>query len=133
MTTETPPSDGDLSRATPSPRTLVARAIARRCPICGDTRIWKDWFSLRDACPNCGYVFIRESGYFLGALALNLIVAELLTMIVLTWLLIGTAWEWWEIELLVLPMAVILPLIFFPYARGLWMALDLAVHPPNQR
>lgn len=101
--------------------------------MCGHHDIWKGWFSLRDECPNCGYVFLRESGYFLGAYALNLIIAEFITMIVLTYLLIGTDWEWWQIELVVLPMAVGLPLLFFPYARGLWMALDLALHPRNQR
>ena len=133
MTTQPPSANGDLSRPVPTPRVLIARALARQCPICGDKRIWTGWFGLRDACPTCGYIFIRESGYFLGAYALNLIAAELITMIVLTWLLIGTGWEWWEIELVVLPMAVILPLLFFPYARGLWMALDLVVHPNNQR
>ena len=101
--------------------------------MCGHSQIWKGWFSLHDECPKCHYVFLRESGYFLGAYALNLIIAEFITMIVLTYLLIGTGWEWWQIELVVLPLAVGLPLLFFPYARGLWMALDLAFHPRNQR
>ena len=91
MTVPPPTTGGNSPLLAPAPRTLVARAFARRCPICGDDRIWKGWFNLRDACPNCDYVFIRESGYFLGALALNLIVAELITMIVLTYLLIGTS------------------------------------------
>jgi hypothetical protein len=88
---------------------------------------------MKDECPNCGYVFAREHGYFLGGYALNLIVAEGITMICLIALLIWTDWEWWVIELVVVPTAIALPILFLPYARGLWMALDLTLHPRNQR
>ena len=89
--------------------------------------------TLVDSCPNCGYVFRREGGYFLGAYALNLVVAEFIAMFVLVALLVWTAWEWWEIELVVLPLAIGLPILFFPFSRGLWMALDLTFTPKNQR
>jgi uncharacterized protein (DUF983 family) len=125
--------ESDVDRPVPPAPALVGHALRRRCPICGERSIWKGWFSLKDACPNCGYVFLRESGYFLGAYALNLIIAELITMVVLVWLLVRTDWEWWVIELIVIPMAIGLPLLLFPYARGLWMALDLTFHPRNQR
>jgi uncharacterized protein (DUF983 family) len=121
-------------RSTASIPTLIARAFKRQCPVCGRNGIWKSWITLKDSCPNCGYPFTRgEGGYFLGAYALNLIVAEFITMIVLTFLLIRTDWEWWEIELVVIPLAIGLPLVFFPYSRGLWMALDLTFTPKNQR
>jgi uncharacterized protein (DUF983 family) len=128
-----PRSKSNAGRSVPPPSTRIGRAFRRQCPVCGEPSIWKGWFALRDACPNCGYVFLRESGYFLGAYALNLIIAELITMAVLTWLLVRTDWEWWAVELVVIPMAIGLPLLLFPYARGLWMALDLTFHPRNQR
>jgi hypothetical protein len=31
---------------------------------------------------------------------------------------------------LILALAVIFPVLLFPYSRGIWMALDLALHPP---
>jgi uncharacterized protein (DUF983 family) len=127
----------EANRTTPAaPRsipTLVARALKRQCPICGHREIWRNYLSLKDECPNCGYVFAREHGYFLGAYALNLIVAEFIAMAVLIALLIWTDWEWWVIEIIVIPLAIALPFVFFPFSRGLWMALDLVFHPENQR
>ncbi|HEX3304486.1 MAG TPA: DUF983 domain-containing protein [Thermomicrobiales bacterium] len=120
-------------RSTASIPTLIGRAFRRQCPVCGYHPIWKGWMTLVDSCPNCGYVFRREGGYFLGAYALNLIVAEFIAMFVLVALLVWTAWEWWEIELVVLPLAIGLPILFFPFSRGLWMALDLTFTPKNQR
>ena len=120
-------------QSTSSIPTLIGRALKRQCPVCGYHPIWTGWMTLVDSCPNCGYVFRREGGYFLGGYALNLVVAEFIAMFVLVALLVWTAWEWWEIELVVLPLAIGLPILFFPFSRGLWMALDLTFTPKNQR
>ena len=133
MSEQRDPAISDTGRPVPPPPTLIARAFKRQCPMCGQSGVWTGWWTLRDSCPNCGYVFRREGGYFLGAYALNLVFAELVTMVILTYLLIWTDWEWWEIELVVIPLAIGLPIIFFPISRGLWMALDLILHPKNQR
>lgn len=117
----------------PSLRTLLGRAIRRQCPACGSNGIYQGWISIKNECPACGYLFVRESGYFLGALAVNIIVSELISMMVLVALLIWTDLEWWKVELIVLPLALGLPFLFIPFARGLWMALDLRVQPQNQR
>jgi uncharacterized protein (DUF983 family) len=117
----------------PALGTLLKRAARRQCPNCGGSGIYNGWISIKDECPTCGYVFVRESGYFLGALAINIVVAELLSMIILVALLIWTAWTWWQVELVVLPLALGLPFLFIPFARGLWMALDLRIQPRNQR
>ena len=55
-------------QSTASIPTLIGRAFKRQCPVCGYHPIWKGWMTLVDSCPNCGYVFRREGGYFLGAL-----------------------------------------------------------------
>jgi hypothetical protein len=36
----------------------------------------------------------------------------------------------WQ-ELIAVAIVVALPILFFPYARGIWMALDLTLHPPR--
>ena len=112
-------------------KTLIGRGLRRQCPVCGYGDIWKSYLTIKDECPNCGYVFSRESGYFLGAYALNLIVAEAIAMAVLVVLLVRTDWEWWVIELIVIPMAIALPALFFPFSRSLWMALDLVFNPQS--
>ena len=129
-----PHPDYETSDLRVPPRLLVRRAFRRQCPICGSSDAWTGWWSLSERCPVCGYQFTRqEGGYFLGAMAINLISTEWITMLVLIGLLIGTSWNWWQIELLVVPIAIVLPLLAFPFARGLWMALDLTLTPKNQR
>jgi uncharacterized protein (DUF983 family) len=128
-----PPVHPQYVHVTTSIPTLIGRALKRQCPVCGFRDIWKSYMTLKDHCPNCGYEFRREGGYFLGGYALNLIVAEFIAMGVLVALLVWTDWEWWEIELVALPLAIGLPILFFPYSRSLWMALDLTFTRRNQR
>jgi uncharacterized protein (DUF983 family) len=124
----------DLPRAGwPRLRRLLARGFRRQCPECGAGGIFSNWLTLARSCPRCAYVFEREHGYFLGAYAINLIVAEFLTVGVLVALLVWTALSWLALEAIVIPMAIGLPLLFFPYARTLWMTLDLMLTPRNQR
>jgi uncharacterized protein (DUF983 family) len=112
----------------------LLRALRRRCPYCGASGIFRDYFSLREECPRCGVHFEREEGYFLGAYALNLIVAELLGLGIAIVLLFRTRlgrldliWQ----ELIAVALAVVFPILFFPYSREIWMAMDLTFHPPG--
>ncbi len=84
-------------------RTLLKRGLLLQCPYCGQGGIIKYPFWIKDCCPKCGYRFAPESGYFVGGYALNLVGAEI----------IGAA--------------ILLPILFFPWSRTLWMALDLTI------
>lgn len=113
----------------PRARTLAGRAVRLRCPFCGGNGIWRSWLTIRDACPRCGTRFAREHGYFLGSMLVNLVVAEFLTVAVIVALFVFTDLSWIWMELIVLPMALGLPLLFWPFARTLWIAVDLLVSP----
>jgi len=84
--------------------------------------------SLKPACPTCGAHFEREDGYFLGAYALNLIVAEMIGLGGALYLLFATDLRHlpigWQMVLAGL-LAGLLPILFFPFSRTLWIALDL--------
>lgn len=86
-----------------------------------------------ERCPRCGYEFAREGGYFLGAYALNLIVAEFIPVGVMTALLIWSDLSWIVLEAVLVPLAIGLPFLLYPFARTFWMALDLTFQPINQR
>jgi uncharacterized protein (DUF983 family) len=113
----------------PRLRTLVKRAALRRCPYCGARHIFSKWFILRETCPRCGTTFVREDGYFLGGYALNLIVAEFIGLAVVLYILFQVDLSLWEREVIAVGAAVALPMIFFPYSRTFWMALDLMLNP----
>ena len=115
-------------------RLLAGRALTRRCPYCGGAHIFDGYWSLKERCPTCGTSFAREDGYFLGAYALNLIVAETLGLGLALYLIFGTRLSrlplLWQ-EALAISLAVALPIVFFPFSRTTWMALDLLVDPPK--
>ncbi len=120
----------------PGGRFLVGllRALTRSCPYCGSPGIFKDYFTLRDQCPTCGVTFEREEGYFLGGYAVNIVVAEFLALAIALVAILMTdlrhAEVIWQVFVAV-ALAALLPILFFPYSRGAWMALDLAFHPPG--
>jgi uncharacterized protein (DUF983 family) len=137
------PSDSAGSPATVPPlpastgerlRLTLWRAIRRRCPYCGAGGIFRNYFELREACPACHTRFEREEGYFLGAYALNLIVAEFLGLGLAIWLLFRTRLQHLDLiwqEAIAIGLAVLLPIVFFPYSRLFWIVMDLTFHPPR--
>ena len=46
--------------------TLVGRALALRCPRCGMGPIFDSRFRMRISCPECGVVFWKSEGEWLG-------------------------------------------------------------------
>jgi uncharacterized protein (DUF983 family) len=106
-------------------RTLVGRAFRRVCPYCGQSKLFKRWFNMNDQCPHCGVVYNREDGYFLGAFAMNLLIAEFLGIGAVIIILIRSSLSIIEQEVIAVGVAILLPLLFYPFSRTLWMALDL--------
>lgn len=113
------------------PSILFWRALLLRCPACAGGPLFSSWFTLRPNCPGCGLRLEREEGYYTGAMALNLIVAELLWLAIFVGILVATwptpPWTmlmWGSILLMVL-----LPILFFPHSRTVWLAFDLLFRP----
>jgi len=126
-----PSHAADLPVERRRPGVLFGRALRRRCPHCGAKGIFTNWMALRERCPNCRLQFEREEGYFLGAYAINLVVAELLGFGIVILLLIRGELSVLQLQILGVVLAVGLPFLFYPYSRTIWMAIDLVVHPPR--
>ena len=113
----------------------MRRAITRRCPYCGSPGVYESYFALRQRCPRCGVRFEREEGYFLGAYALNLIVAEFLGLGLAIFLIFRTDLRHlsliWQ-ELIAVALAIAFPVALFPFSRTVWIAMDLLFHPPTR-
>jgi uncharacterized protein (DUF983 family) len=112
----------------------MGRALTRRCPYCGSPNIYESYFALREQCPRCGIHFEREEGYFLGAYALNLITAEFVGLGLAIILIFKTDLQHlsliWQ-EAIAVALAIAFPVIFFPFSRTVWIAMDLIFHPPG--
>lgn len=110
---------------------VFSRALRRRCPYCGGSGIFRGWWTLRDNCPHCRASYNREEGYFLGAYAINLLVAEFLGLGLVVAMLIWSGFSTLTMQITAVVVAIGLPLLFFPYSRTCWIALDLVLHPPS--
>ena len=86
---------------------------------------------MKDHCPACGHRFEREPGYWVGAVIFNTIIAIGSIFLPFGILLIFTWPEvpWTLLTIVTLASAALVPTVLYPYARTLWMAYDLYVHP----
>jgi uncharacterized protein (DUF983 family) len=117
----------------PTLGTLVTRALRLRCPRCGATGIWQSWFRMKHACPTCGQVFERGEShdFFIGAYLINLVVAESTAVVVaaVMWIALGSRVSFNVLWGASMALAVIMPVIFYPFSRELWLAFDLHFRP----
>ncbi len=92
---------------------------------------------MKERCPRCDYRFEREEGFFLGAYTVNLVIAEgvlLLLAIVPLIALLATRPEVsiWPFLGIGLVAAIVTPLVFYPFSRTVWSAIDLILRPPDR-
>jgi uncharacterized protein (DUF983 family) len=111
---------------------ILWRGLIRHCPRCGQGKLFRNWTHMIDACPRCGLVFEQEEGYWVGALTINTVVS-LHLMAVLMGIAVVVTWP--EIPTLPLMVAgvggmLLFPLLFYPFSKTLWVALDLAFFNP---
>jgi uncharacterized protein (DUF983 family) len=110
----------------------LGRAVLLRCPNCGERGIFVSWFRQKDICPRCGILFNRgEQGYVVGAYMFNIIVAELIFAALFVGILLAT-WPtppWGLLTYGGATLMILLPLLFYPFSRTLFLAFDLIFRP----
>jgi len=108
----------------PSLGTGLRRALALRCPRCGQGPVFDGWFAMRATCEACGLKYEREQGYFVGAIYLNYAVTAVVSlggaMAIATWLGLS---PWGEVGVASI-FGVLVPLVFFRYSKSLWLGID---------
>jgi uncharacterized protein (DUF983 family) len=79
-------------------------------------------------CPRCGLHFEREQGYFAGALAINIAVVGAVFVVVLAALIAMTIPDIPVAPLLAVLVPIMLfgPILYYPYSKTVWMAVDRA-------
>ena len=118
----------------PSFGRMVRRALVLRCPWCGSRRTFiHRWFRKYDRCRTCGIRWRREEGFELGAVTINTVLTFIVLTACMTVGFIATS-----PDIPVLPMvlsllgiAVLMPIVIYPFTFTIWLALDLAVHRPD--
>ncbi len=119
----------------PSFGRMIRRGLVLRCPWCGSRRTFiRRWLGKYERCRTCGIRWRREEGFELGAVTLNTV----LTFIVLT-ICMTVGFIMTSPDIPVLPfvlslvgIAVLMPIMIYPFTFTLWLAIDLAVHRPDE-
>jgi len=115
----------------PSGARLLGRALVLACPCCGRRGLIRNWVGWAPVCPNCGLVTERTEGHWSGALGLNTVLSFGALLI---GLFVVLAWTWpatpplWALAVLV-AVGLTSPLVLLPFARLLWLAVDLWMRP----
>jgi len=116
----------------PSGASRFSRAVRRRCPHCGGRPVFHHWLRMLPHCPTCGLRFDRgEPGYYLGAIWINLLLAEGISMAVI-FSVIVRSWPTppWDTLQWTAPLeALISPFVLFPFSKTLFLAFDLGIRP----
>lgn len=118
-----PPSD---ARSAP-----LGRGLRMRCPRCGGGGIFASFFELHDDCPTCDYAFVREDGYWVGAMTVVFAVIEGLFGLVFVGGMVVTwpdvPWNAFLVVGLVLNSVVAVAL--YPWSKTVWMGLHATFSP----
>ena len=123
----------DVLQGKPTPGVLLRRGFLKQCPRCGGGRLYSSWFRMKERCPTCGYLFEREPGFFVGAYLINFAIVEGFLFVMLMGFI---AWKDQNPDagmqaavIIGLFIGLIGPVIFYPYSRTIWSALDLMMTP----
>ena len=117
----------------PSVGTALRRALALRCPRCGQGRVFDGWFAMRATCEACGLKYEREQGYFVGAIYVNFAVTVLIGFVPVI-----VADVVWGLSIgqqlaIAVPLMLLVPIVTFRWSRSLWLVVDYFVTSYDDR
>ena len=81
---------------------------------------------MKDDCPRCGLHFEREHGYWVGALAVNIAIVMAIFIVTLVVIMVLTVPDVpvGPSLLILVPIMLFGPIVFYPFSKTLWMAID---------
>ncbi len=112
---------------------MLARGMIRHCPRCGAGHLFSGWFHMAERCPRCGYLFAREEGFFLGAFVINFGITTaglgvFMGILIAVLASRGSTHAIAATALGAVLEAALVPIVFYPFARTIWAAIDLVMH-----
>ncbi len=107
-------------------RTLrpLTRGLRRRCPRCGCGRLFAQWYTLHDRCPDCDLDFEETSGNTWAFMYLS---TAFLTGLIVVAMLFVIRPSHWASRAVVLPLALVVILGSLPYRKGFAIGIEFLI------
>lgn len=88
---------------------------------------------LRERCPTCGLTFVREEGYWLGAMTVAILLVEAVfgVLFVGGMLLTWPDVPWTALLVGGLVVNATLPVVTYGWSKTVWLGIDLAFFPTS--
>ena len=114
----------DLDEANKAEPSFEGGIFSNVCPRCGKTHIFKGFYSMVPRCSECGNVYEKESGYFVGAMMAAYFLGVFLIVPILA-LCLFTFELSFPISLSIAGLQLLLMQPFlFRYSRIIWINLE---------
>lgn len=115
--------------------TTLWRSLRLRCPVCGLTSIVRRPFKIRHHCPTCDALFMREEGFFVGAILINVVTTEIVIVSIYLICLVAKGADYRIVLPILFIAALTFPLAFYHHSWSIWLGIDHVVEslPKNAK
>ena len=106
------------------PLLMLLRCLRLHCPACGKSSIVERPFKIKEKCPVCRAHFKREEGFFVGAIAVNVVTTEavILLVYVASMPFINTRFD--QVLAALIVLALVFPILYYHHSWSVWLAFD---------
>lgn len=111
----------------------LTRGLRGRCPNCGARGVRDGLWELHEACPSCHYGFVREDGYWAGAMTvlMAMVIVGFFTVFMIGVLATWPNVPWTALGIVTACVNVLISLVLYSWAKTIWVGLDLAFNPSS--
>ena len=118
------------STSSPSVGAGLARGLSRRCPACGQGRLFRGYLKVEETCPSCGNVngqYRADDGpaYFTILIVGHLVLAPMLCFGFIL------SWPVQVLVPLVLGFLAVVTLTLLPFVKGAFIGVQWATKTPK--
>ncbi|HYO64258.1 MAG TPA: hypothetical protein VER08_11550 [Pyrinomonadaceae bacterium] len=107
-------------------RTML-RGLKLRCPVCGVSSVVRRPFHIRHHCPTCNSLYMREEGFFVGPLMINVVASELAGLVFFFACVLTFGYSERLVYYVTLPLAALFAAGFYHHSWSIWLSIDYLV------
>jgi uncharacterized protein (DUF983 family) len=102
----------------------VYRGLFLRCPVCGRSSIIQSPFHIKHHCPSCSALFMREVGFFVGAIMVNVVATDFAIVALYLFGVLAVGADFENVLVALFAFALVFPIAFYHHSWSLWLAFD---------